>query len=189
MEVLFRRTGERRYAITICRKDQPPVEMNPAPGYDPIMPHDLLHLVVESELGLSCGIFGQVAQGGHAGTFHPVPSAGENRREVARRRRRAARRGDKLVREGRHESAQSERATYICLYEWLARSSDPERRGLAAQMAQQAKHIRELQPPAENRALTEELLARVCARLDDLSARWASLDIGESLTVEWPVRN
>ena len=73
MNIQFRRTGERRYAITIYRNNLPPVEMNPAPGYDPIMPHDLLHLVVESELGLTRGIFGQIAEGGHAGTFHFVP--------------------------------------------------------------------------------------------------------------------
>jgi hypothetical protein len=185
MKVQFRRTGARRYAITIYREDQPPVEMNPAPGYDPIMPHDLMHLVVESELGLDLGVFGQVAEGGTAGTFHPVRSQGESPRDAARRRRRASRRGEKLLRAGRHQAAQSERATYICLYEWLARSDDPERRKLAAQMAPQAKSIRDLQPPAESRALTEDVLARVCARLDDLSARWAKLDIGQSFTVEW----
>lgn len=189
MEVQFRRTGERRYAVTIYRKDLPPVEMNPAPGYDPLMPHDLLHLVVESELGLSRGIFGQVAEGGHAGTFHSVPSQDESRREAARRRRRASKRGEKLLREGRQQAAQSERATYICLYEWLARSGDPERRKLAVQMAPQAKRSRGPQPSVENRALTEDLLVRVCARLDDLSARWQSLNIGQSFTIEWPDRN
>ena len=127
MEVQFRRTGERRYAIKICRKDLPSVEMDPAPGYDSIMPHDLLHFAVESELGLRRGVFGQLAEGGDAGTFHRIPSAGENRREAARIRRRALKRGDKLRREGRHESALSEHATYLCLYEWLARSADPGR--------------------------------------------------------------
>jgi hypothetical protein len=188
MEVQFRRTGERRYAIKISRKDLPPVEMNPAPGYDPIMPHDLLHLVVESELGLRRGIFGQVAEGGNAGTFHLVPSEGENRREAARLRRRTSKRGERLLREGRRESAQSEHATYIFLYEWLARSADPERRKRAMQMAHQAKLTRNLQSPSESQMLTEDLIGRVCARLDDLSARWANLDIGQSLTVEWPDR-
>lgn len=74
MEVEFRRTGERRYAVTIFRKSYAHIEMNPAPGYDPIMPHDLLHLAVESEIGLRCGIFGQIAAGGNAGTFHTIPS-------------------------------------------------------------------------------------------------------------------
>jgi hypothetical protein len=189
MKVQFRRTGARRYAITIYREGLPPVEMNPAPGYDPIMPHDLLHLVVESELGLSLGVFGQVASGGHAGTFHTVATEGASNREAARLRRRASRRGEKLLREGRHQAAQSERATYICWYEWLSRSVDPARRKLAAQMDRQAKSIRNLQPPAESLALTEDFLARVCSRLDDLSAQWANLDIGESFTVAWPDRN
>jgi hypothetical protein len=189
MEVQFRRTGERRYAITIYRKDHPPLEMNPAPGYDPIMPHDLLHLVVESELGLSRGIFGQIAHGGDAGTFHPVPSNNENRREAARRRRRSAKRGEKLLREGRRESAESERATYICFYEWLARSTDPDRRKLAVQISSQAKQIRDRRSPAENRALTDDVLMRICARLDDLSGRWANLDIGQSFSVRWPDKN
>ena len=179
MEVQFRRTGERRYAVTIYRKYLPPVEMNPAPGYDPMMPHDLLHLVVESELGLRHGIFGQVAAGGDAGTFHAVPSGAENHREAARRRRRAAKRGERLLREGRQESAQSEHATYVCLYEWLTRSADPKRRKLAAEMA----------PPTGSRALTEDVLARVCARLDNLSARWTNLGVGEFLTVTWPDRS
>jgi hypothetical protein len=189
MKVEFRRTGARRYAITIYREGLPPIEMNPAPGYDPIMPHDLLHLVVESELGLSLGVFGQVASGGNAGTFHPVATAGSSSREAARLRRRASRRGENLLREGRDQAAQSERATYICWHEWLARSDDPERRKIAAQMASQAKSIRDLQPPAESRSLTEDLIARVCARLDDLSAQWANLDIGQSFTVAWQDRN
>lgn len=162
--------------------------MNPAPGYDPLMPHDLLHLVVESELGLTRGVFGQVAAGGHAGTFHPVASVDKNPREAARHRRRASKRGDKLLCEGREEAAQSERATYICLYEWLARSADSERRKLASQMALEAKHIRDLQPLVESRAMTEDFLVRVCTRLDELSARWTSLDIGQSFSVKWPDR-
>ncbi|MBO0862428.1 MAG: hypothetical protein J2P21_28805 [Chloracidobacterium sp.] len=118
MKVQFRRTGARRYAITIYREGLALVEMNPAPGYDTIMPHDLLHFVVESELGLNLGVFSQVASGGHAGTFHTVATESVSAREAARLRRRASRRGEKLLREGRHQAAQSERATYICWYEW-----------------------------------------------------------------------
>lgn len=186
MKAQFRRTGERRYAITIYREGLPTVEMNPAPGYDPIMPHDLMHLVVESELGLSLGVFGQLASGGNAGTFHPISTEGAPRREAARLRRRESRRGEKLQLEGRQQAAQSERATSICLYEWMARSNDPERRKIAAGMAMQVKSIRAIQPPDESRALTENLLRRICARLDDLSAQWANLDIGQSVTVAWP---
>ena len=67
MLVVFRRSGERRYSVEAQRPGLPLVEMNPAPGYDPLMPHDMMHLVVESQLGLTRGIFGQLAAGGTAG--------------------------------------------------------------------------------------------------------------------------
>lgn len=185
MKVQFRRTGAHCYAVTIYRDGLRPVEMNPAPGYDPLMPHDLLHFAVESELGLSLGIYGQLACGGDAGSFQLVAGEGLPHRQMARLRRRAAKRGGKLLRAGQHQAAQSERATYICWYEWLARSDDPERRKLAAQMATQARSIRSLLLPAEDRALTEQALTRVCSRLDELSAQWAALDVGESFTTTW----
>ncbi len=183
MEIQFRRTGERRYAVTIHRNGQAPMEMNPAPGYDSLMPHDLLHFIVESELGLRQGIFGQIAEGGTAGTFRTVSSTGENNRDVARSRRRENRRGGKLLRQGRDDSAQSESATTICLYEWMARSDDPARRQLAMEMAAMVKGIRGQQSAP---AFSENTLKRICARMDELSERWSALDIGQTLTVIWP---
>jgi hypothetical protein len=55
MQVEFQKTGERRYAVIIKREDLPDMKMNPAPGFDPLMPHDLLHFLVEEELGLRRG--------------------------------------------------------------------------------------------------------------------------------------
>jgi len=37
----------------------------------------------------------------------------------------------------------------------------------------------------ERRAYSEERLARVCARMDELGAAWSRLAVGESLSVEW----
>ena len=162
------------------------MEMNPAPGYDPVMPHDLLHFIVESELGLRQGIFGQIADGGTAGTFRSVAETGESEKDVARRRRKANRRGEKLLQEGSQESAQSERATNICLYEWLARSTDPARRKLAAEMAVNAKSVRGQLSAAESQALNEQAIKRICARIEELSQQWAALEIGQFLTVSWP---
>lgn len=181
MEVQFKRTGERRYAVTIFREGYPTIEMNPAPGYDPIMPHDLAHLIVEKEIGLRRGIFGQLAAGGNAGTFHSVPSAIENKREASRLRRKAAKRGEKLLREGRDESAISERAVDVYLNEWFSRSTEPNRKKMAVQLPPQRKKI------SEDDALTsEKTIERVCASLEWASERWASLKIGESFSVLWP---
>jgi len=186
MEIEFRRTGERRYGVIIHRVGQPPMEMNPAPGYDPWMPHDLLHFIVERELNLRQGIFGQIADGGTAGTFRSVEFAAANQREASRSRRREAQRGGKLLRQGRDNSMQSERATSICLYEWLARSGDPARRKLAAEMAVNAKQTRNQQAAEEAKALNDTMVNRICARMDELSAQWSALAVGESLMVHWP---
>lgn len=186
MEVQFQRTGERRYAVKILRAGHPAIEMNPAPGYDPLMPHDLMHFIVERELGLRRGIFGQIAAGGDAGTFHAAPAPPEDKRAAARLRRRAARRGDKLLRAGRDNAALSERAAYICFYEWLARSNNPDRRKLAAQYFPEAKPLRGDQLTNDGDILINENLDRVRVALDAASAQWTSLAVGACFTLTWP---
>lgn len=180
MDVEFRRTGERRYALTVYRENLPPFEIR-APGYDPLMPHDLQHMIVESELGMTRGIFGFLAAGGHAGgPAHP----GEDRRAMSRRRAKGARRDRRMLARGaRDQGDASERAAFICWYEWLRRSPDLACRKRAAEMA---TYVRLSE--ADRLVFTDELFARVCARMDELGAKWASLAIGESFTVPWTVR-
>ncbi len=186
MILIVQRTGQRRYAIQAQRPQLPDVVMNPAPGYDPVMPHDLLHLVVEAQLSLKGGVFGQLAAGGHAGTFHPIQESGASARAGARQRHRLNRRGKKLIHEGRDDSMQSERATYICWYEWLARSPLAERRKAARGMSEQANHIRGTAPANEMRALNEKNIELICRHLDELSSHWSRLAVGESMAVRWP---
>ena len=69
MEVTFRRTGERRYAVVAEPEGHPAVTMDPAPGFDPRLPHDLVHYAVEREHGIELGVFGQLAAGGNLRTF------------------------------------------------------------------------------------------------------------------------
>ncbi len=187
MLVIFRRTGQRRYGIEIRRPHFETVIMNPAPGYDQLMPHDLLHLVVEAQLGLSHGIFGQVAAGGHSGTLRSYIGPSKNARDAARKQRRIDRRGKKLLqRVGPNESEQSERATYICWYEWLARSESSDCRKLANSMSMQAKQVWSVTPEDELHALSEKKINQICRHLDELSSRWSQLRIGESMIVHWP---
>ena len=186
MIVVFRRTGQRRYSVVAKRSSFPELEMNPAPGYHPLMPHDLMHLVVEAQLGLTRGVFGQLAAGGDAGTFHRNVEPRETPRHAARVRNRVKARGKKLQREGREESEQSERATYICLYEWLARSQSSERATLARSMTRQAIQVREVASTPELRALNRKKLDEICTQLDKLSFRWSNLKVGQSMSVRWP---
>lgn len=187
MRIELRRTGERRYALTIHREGLPPHEL-PAPGYDRILPHDLVHLIVESELGLEHGIFGFFAAGGDAGGS-PHLVAGEKPRQAARRRAKAARRDRGLLRRGgRADGDRSERAAYVCMYEWLRRSRDPAQRARAAQMADGIRVALGGMSDDERRSFSAERLARVCARMDELGAAWSRLQIGESFAVEWTLR-
>jgi len=160
--------------------------MDPAPGYNPLVPHDLLHLVVEARLGLTRGIFGQLAAGGDAGTFHLTSSRNNSTKEFARERKRLRERGEKLLREGRAESAQSERATYICWQRWLARSTSEAGRSVPAKMNQQAAEVRDQTLSGESDGLSESKIEEICACLDKLSSCWSKLKTGESMSVSWP---
>ena len=186
MILVFQRTGERRYAVEAQRPGRPVVVMNPAPGYDRLIPHDMMHLVVEAQLGLNRGVFGQLAAGGDAGTFHVPMHSGDDSRKLTRMRKRQRGKGQKLLREGRVECQRSERATYICWYEWLARSSSPDRIKLSRTMAKQAKQVRDVAPDAELPMLTERKMDEICNHLDELSSHWSSLEVGQSVAVRWP---
>lgn len=183
MIIVFRRTGQRRYGVEALRPGFPDVMMHPAPGYDRLIPHDMMHLVVEAQLGLSRAIFGQLASGGNAGTFQLSDKTNEKPRDDKRIRKRAGSRGRKLLKQGRDECAQSERVTYVCWQEWLARSSSRERSKLGREMAQQAREVRDTELPA---ALNKRKLDDICEHLDELSSHWSRVDVGQSVAVSWP---
>lgn len=185
MLLVFQRTGQRRYGIQVKRPPFPDVEMTPAPGYDQLMPHDMLHLVVEAKLGLTRGIFGQLAEGGDAGTFH-LSINKQTTRELSRARNRLRTRGKKLLREGREDSARSERATYICWYEWRNRSSVDKQRSQARSMASQATEVKGVAGKQELSNLSTRKIDEICEYLDELSAHWSRLEVGQCVIVRWP---
>ena len=186
MLVVFRRTGERRYSVEAQRPGLPDVVMPTAPGYDRRVPHDMMHMVVEAQLGLTHAIFGQLAAGGTAGTFHLSTTRSEGSRETGRTSKRVATRGKKLLKAGRDDCVESERATYICWQEWLSRSSSPEKRKQSASMAQQAKEVRQTASVNQVRALNQQKLDEICKHLDEVSSHWSRLKVGESMAVRWP---
>jgi hypothetical protein len=186
MLVVFRRSGERRYSVEAQRPGLPDVVMPTAPGYDDRMPHDMMHMIVEAQLELTHAIFGQLAAGGTAGTFHLSLTSSEGSRETARASKRVRVRGKKFLKEGRDHCVQSERATYLCWQAWLSRSSSAEKRKQSESMAQQAKEVRQTASADELRALTPKKLDEICEHLDKLSSHWSRLNVGESMAVHWP---
>ena len=166
MKVSFAKTGARRYAVVVDRERAPEVVMDPAPGYDDYLPHDMLHFVAEAEWALNGAVFGELAAGGDAGTFHPVDHSLVARamRDRKRRRRRAV----------RPKGRRSETLAHILEHAWNARHG---REPLPVDWNQQLESAR----------VSSDRLERVVDRLDELAERWHSLRVGEQLTLEWPI--
>lgn len=184
MKVEFQKTGERRYAVKILRKDSADLEMNPAPGFDELMPHDLLHFLVEQELNLENGIYGQIAKGGTAGTFRQTSEENSDKRTASRLRRKTAKRGKKLLKNNLDDCAKSERATYVCLYDWLAHSSDEKLKKRAREMTIGVESTF-AQMSVDERADLNKNLIKIRKRMNELSEKWSNLKINESISLVW----
>ena len=167
------------------RENSPDLEMNPAPGFDELMPHDMCHLIVEQVLHIENAIFGQIAKNGTAGTFRNAPSEGSNTKNDSRQRRKAAKKGKNLVKQNLEDLAKSERATYVCWQNWLEHSSDAELKSRAEEMKQNAESAFDQMLSAEKAVYTKENLAKVRERMSELSQNWQNLKTGEFLTVDW----
>ena len=182
MFVTFVRTGERRYAVRAAVEGKAVVEMSPAPGYDPLVPHDLQHFIVERALGIEGAVFGQLAAGGTAGTFHVVGAGGGPRR--ARENRKRAGKQAKLTFH-RDDPARSERATYVCWHSWLSQSNDPTLRAKARAMQEAVRRMLQGMPADERALYSAAKQAEIRAEFERLSERWSKLSVGESLTEPW----
>ncbi len=185
MDIVFERTGARRYAVEVRRADGQVLRMARAPGFDPWFPHDLQHLIVEEQLGLRHGIFGRVARGGSASSFSAVvdrPSS--HKRAATRRQRRLKRRDGVLASGGPNDIGRSERATWIAWHDWLANSDDPELRARSVAMADRVRS--ELaRMDDEERSTLLAALPRLRRRIDEVATRWSTTPIGGSITIGW----
>jgi hypothetical protein len=172
MQVIFRRTGERRYAVVVEVPGQATQTMSPAPGFDEHIPHDLVHYVVEAELGFDAGVFGRAARGG--GTFYAAESS-INSREQARRRRKQARREQALSREGAHNEQlnTSERLASLCDLAWRRRHG-------------QRPDPAHWSPTTPVSATDAARIERVVSRLDQIAPLWKQLPVGGELALTWP---
>ena len=108
MRVTFTKTGARRYRVSVEGPGVVSAVMDPAPGYDSRLPHDMAHFVVENELGIEGGVFGQLAQGGHAGTFRPTDNPPGK----------VARRGKQIALVNRKDAMLSENAVWLACRKW-----------------------------------------------------------------------
>jgi hypothetical protein len=157
MNVTFTRTAERRYRVSVEGPGLVPSFMEPAPGYDARLPHDMAHFVVERELGIAGGVFGQLAEGGHANTFRP---------QGERPRTRVIKRGNRLADRNREDGMLSEKVVAIACRLW--------NNGAPAAI-----------PATGVDGVSADDLRRVCRAFDEVSAMWSRLQVGESMTLAW----
>ena len=172
MNVRFRRTSARRYAVVVTLAGERPRSMDPAPAYDDDIPHDLVHYVVEAELGLTNGVYGRAARGG--GTFITTAERDVGPRERARKQRKQQRRDRALgSQDAPHaaDMAQSERLAALCDVAWRRKHGqhpDPMR----------SAPVRHTVDAAD--------IERVVSRLDAIAPLWRALPVGGELVFEWP---
>lgn len=109
MKVTFTKTHEKGYGVSVEGTGIDKVTMASAPGYDPRLPHDVAHFIVENELGILGGIFGQIAAGGTANTFFSTE---------AKNKRKARRRGAEMMKANKNDALFSEHAVYAVQSRW-----------------------------------------------------------------------
>jgi hypothetical protein len=169
MEVRFERTGERRYASVVVVPGAGERRTDPAPGFDEQIPHDLVHYLVEAELGLTCGVYGRAAAGG-GGFLAREETPGDPRRR-AREQRRLRKREASLGRADRGDMARSERVAGLCDIAWRRCS------GVATPEWAEQTPI-----PADERAVVDQVLEH----LTRIAPVWSGLPVGAALAFTWP---
>lgn len=146
--------------------------MNPAPGYDDLLPHDLVPLLVEMHWSVRDGIYGEVAAGGDAGTFRLSEDrpSGESAREWSRKARHSRRR------KGGADINRSENLASLVHSRWNAR-----RHGTPLPEWYDRNR--------ESAGVTEGELEEALDLAAELSARWQRLPIGREMSIEWRERS
>ncbi|TWH01652.1 hypothetical protein L615_001700000570 [Nocardioides sp. J9] len=154
-----------RYEVRVDRTVGPALAPRNGPGWHDAVPHDVAHLISESEAGLRGAVFGRLAAAdGDDGMFWPADPAA--RRKSLRNRRAPT----------PEESADmelSERLASLTVAFWEVargrRTPDPAWPG-----------------SIEDSGVDRDLLDRIFARYDEFAARWEALPAGGSVTIPWP---
>ncbi|HJS09703.1 hypothetical protein [Sphingopyxis sp.] len=182
MKVHFIRSGERRYGMRIERPGAPVLVMDPAPGFDPDLPHDMVHFVVEAALGLKTGVFGQIAAGGDAGSFH-VAGGALSAKERQRAARKQVAKGAKLIKRQGREGELSELAAFLFDIDWRS-GARPDSAAQRAALGEAERTRASLS--ADERARIDAARRQVFNSFERLSKAWSALRVGEALILEWP---
>jgi hypothetical protein len=169
MEITFTRLDERFVETTVTREDGA-VLATRSPGGGDRLPHDLIHYVVESELGLDDGLWGRIASGVTYKNFRMVESA-KTKQRVRRRTRKTK----------REALLEAEVLVWILHDIW---NGTAEREWGSIRTFLDSIWS----PRTRSRAdeLEPETIQRVCEALDRTEAEWKGVARGGELRVTWP---
>ena len=169
MRVTFRKTHARGYAVDISRDHAEDLTMDPAPGYDDLLPHDLVHLLVELHWGLHDGIYGDIAAGGNGGTFRLADDRPHH--ETDRERRRKARRTHRT-----RSGADMARSEHLAGVVHARRNASKHASALPDWYAQ----------ARDASGATEAEILAALGEAAELAARWQRVEVGRGMHVDWP---
>ncbi|SIR90627.1 hypothetical protein [Williamsia sterculiae] len=155
--------ASRHYIIRVRRDVGPILAPGYGPGFDEWMPHDVAHMLVEIEAGLSGAVFGRIASGQN-NLFRPVDP---------RQQRKAARRRSHPTPQQRADMSISERLASACVPAW------EQDRGRRATLPDWLTRDR-------LDDIDTDLRRRIFDRFDTFAERWHRLVAGEVVTVHWP---
>ena len=159
MKVTFTRIRARAYGVSVEGPKINRSEKSPAPGYDDRLPHDAAHFIVENELGILGGVFGQLAAGGTAGTF--LPSDPNN---LERTQRNARRRGKQIAKENKKDALFSEHAIWAAQSRWEKHDIIPDTK------------------------IPQADIACIISKFEEFAELWSKTPVGGSITFEWNPR-
>ncbi len=171
MRVTFPRLPDHKRAYAVVERDDGVVyQLYGSDMLGPQLPHDIRHLVVERELGITDGIWGAIAGGvvftsmQHVSGRRP-PHARERSRELLASFRQRGLRAEVL-------------ANFVECVAGLDHPSDTQIMTLAATKLTVLPDADAEVEPAEIAAAAQALQVE--------AARWARLRVGEELSYDWP---
>lgn len=169
MRVIFPRLADHRRSYSLVERDDGVVYQLHGGVAGSRLPHDIVHLVVERELGIGDGIWGAIADGVVFATMTHV--SGRHRPHAQERSRR-------LLREFRHRGLRAELLADLVVATAALDAPTPGRiRALAAAKLSAL-------PDAE---VNPDAIAAAARAVQVEAARWARLRVGEHVEYDWPV--
>jgi hypothetical protein len=170
MQIVVHRLDQTRYRSIIDRDDGVRYLLDGA-GAKGHLPHDLVHYVVESELGLPAGFWGSIAEGA---VFRSMTWL------YGRRRPHATERGSAVIKANGDALTAAEVLTSI-----FAGALEKDFNGDEIALAGEIHRRWTARPAGGGTDISREAAIRACAALRDMAERWRETPIGESLTVAW----